>query len=59
MIFHVEGDTGRYGTCRLDVQEKVDGGSEIRQLYCDIPGTPRIWLKQETQIVKKKKLFSW
>lgn len=60
MLFHVEGSTGRYGTCRLDVRE-IEGSSEIRQLYCDIPGEPRIWLKQESVLLKKKKkrLFSW
>ena len=58
MIFHVEGSTGLSGTCRLDVKEGSQG-SEIRQLYCDIAGQPRIWLKQETVLQKKKKLFSW
>lgn len=58
MLFHVEGSTGRSGTCRLDVQES-SGGSQIRQLYVDVPGHSRIWLKQPSVLQKRKKLFSW
>lgn len=62
MLFHISGSAGIEGTCRLDVQERNDQGSEVKQLYCDVPGYPRIWLKRQAPdktLNKKKKLFSW
>ncbi|BFZ53830.1 mitochondrial import inner membrane translocase subunit tim21 [Savitreella phatthalungensis] len=58
MVFHVEGPLG-YGTAHLEEVEKPDGSTEMRTLYVDVPGHARIWLKRETQLQKKKKLFSW
>jgi hypothetical protein len=61
MIFHLESHgTGRYGTCRVDVKELPDGAYDIKQLYCDIPGESRIWIKQEKPIARaKRRLFSF
>ena len=58
MVCHVEGPRG-YGTIHLEEIEKPSGETELRQLYVDVPGHPRIWLKRETVLQKKKKLFSW